>query len=190
MPDNWTVCYQIDKFKIMSTFWFQLVVHVGVSGLANKITLEQQGHNAGYHRKDVKGQTPPKECCREEGEECLSAGIDMSRISEEINKAENELQAEVSHDAGRWENCRHKCCFLDHKSVVCHCSGLSPPFLGQGLRSLWLGKLNYRHFGKSLWLGKLNYRHFGKLGKIAHLLNEEQNQYFLFGQFSVLYLKS
>ncbi|XP_078314756.1 pyroglutamyl-peptidase 1-like [Crassostrea virginica] len=80
----------------------QLVVHVGVSGLANKITLEQQGHNAGYHRKDVKGQTPPKECCREEGEECLSAGIDMSRISEEINKAENELQAEVSHDAGRY----------------------------------------------------------------------------------------
>ncbi|XP_061183509.1 pyroglutamyl-peptidase 1-like [Saccostrea echinata] len=79
-----------------------LVVHVGVSGIADKLTLEQRAHNVGYHRKDVKGKTPNKECCREEGEECICAGLDMSRVSAEINDTDNELQAEVSEDAGRY----------------------------------------------------------------------------------------
>lgn len=78
------------------------MVHVGVSGIANKITIEQKGNNTGYEKKDVKGQTPKKKCCVNDGEECILSGIDMSQVCDEINEAENELQAEVSHDAGRW----------------------------------------------------------------------------------------
>lgn len=81
--------------------FFQLVVHVGVSGIADKITLEQRAHNLGYHRKDIGGKTPTQECCQEDGEECICTGIDMSQVSDEINKADNRLEAEVSHDAGR-----------------------------------------------------------------------------------------
>jgi hypothetical protein len=77
------------------------VVHVGVSGIADKITLEQRGHNLGYNRKDICGKTPDLECCLEDGEECICTEIDMSRVSEEVNKADNILEAEVSHDAGR-----------------------------------------------------------------------------------------
>lgn len=73
------------------------MVHVGVSGMANKITVEQRGNNTGYERMDVKGQRPKKKCCINDGEECILSGIDMSQV----NKAENELEAEVSHDAGR-----------------------------------------------------------------------------------------
>lgn len=80
----------------------QLVVHVGVSGMANKITVEQRGNNTGYERMDVKGQRPKKKCCINDGEECILSGIDMSQVCDEINKAENELEAEVSHDAGRY----------------------------------------------------------------------------------------
>lgn len=77
------------------------MVHVGVSGIADKITLEQRAHNLGYHRKDIGGKTPTQECCQEDGEECICTGIDMSQVSDEINKADNRLEAEVSHDAGR-----------------------------------------------------------------------------------------
>lgn len=69
--------------------------------MANKITIEQNGNNTGYERMDVKGQRPKKKCCINDGEECILSGIDMSQVCDEINKAENELEAEVSHDAGR-----------------------------------------------------------------------------------------
>ena len=37
---------------------FQLVVHVGVSGIATELTLEQQAHNNGYDKPDVKLMVP------------------------------------------------------------------------------------------------------------------------------------
>ena len=39
-------------------FIIQLVVHVGVSGIATELTLEQQAHNNGYDKPDVKLMVP------------------------------------------------------------------------------------------------------------------------------------
>ncbi|XP_061183508.1 pyroglutamyl-peptidase 1-like isoform X2 [Saccostrea echinata] len=119
----------------------ELMVHVGVSDFVNKITLEQRAHNTGYYLKDIKGKTPNKECCREEGEECICAGLDMSRVSAEINNADNELQAEVSYA----KTGRYLCDFVYYislsinksRSAFIHVPPLNQPYtedqLGEGV---------------------------------------------------------
>ncbi|XP_061183507.1 pyroglutamyl-peptidase 1-like isoform X1 [Saccostrea echinata] len=131
--------------QIVTELWERedplLMVHVGVSDFVNKITLEQRAHNTGYYLKDIKGKTPNKECCREEGEECICAGLDMSRVSAEINNADNELQAEVSYA----KTGRYLCDFVYYislsinksRSAFIHVPPLNQPYtedqLGEGV---------------------------------------------------------
>lgn len=79
----------------------QLIVHVGVSGIASKITLEQQAHNDGYDKFDVKGSCPDNHCCVMGAEDCAVSGIDMQLVCQHINEAPSDISAEVSLDAGR-----------------------------------------------------------------------------------------
>ncbi|XP_061695816.1 pyroglutamyl-peptidase 1 isoform X2 [Syngnathoides biaculeatus] len=58
----------------------QLVVHVGVSGLATTVTLEQCGHNKGYKRPDNCRFCPASQCCMEDGPDCISSLLDMDTI--------------------------------------------------------------------------------------------------------------
>lgn len=58
----------------------QLVVHVGVSGLATTVTLEQCGHNKGYKRLDNHGFCPASQCCTESGPDCINSVLDMDTV--------------------------------------------------------------------------------------------------------------
>lgn len=93
--------------KVVPQLWEKhcpkLVVHVGVSGIASAITLEQRAHNDGYHRKDVIGQCPTEgkcvDCCCDNTKE---SGINMSDVLDVINTSDTGLTAVVSLDPGRY----------------------------------------------------------------------------------------
>lgn len=74
------------------------MIHVGVSGAAKCLTIENKAHGYGYSRKDV------QECCPCEGSDCevaLATEIDVKKICEEVNKKKF-CEACVSDDAGRY----------------------------------------------------------------------------------------
>ena len=81
---------------------YQLMVHVGVSGIAKEITLEQQAHNDGYDKFDVKGELPQEQCCVEASSEpCVQSELCMGRVCDAINEEAAEVDAVVSSDPGR-----------------------------------------------------------------------------------------
>lgn len=77
------------------------MIHVGVSGIATKITLEQQAHNTGYQRDDVLGCRPENHCCVHGAEDCKVSKLDMQKVCDDINSMGSEVEAVVSHDPGR-----------------------------------------------------------------------------------------
>ncbi|XP_060073603.1 pyroglutamyl-peptidase 1-like [Ylistrum balloti] len=92
--------------KMIPTLWEEvkpcLVIHVGVSGIASKLTLEQQAHNDGYDKKDVKGTCPERNCCVNGANNCIVSGIDMQKVCDEINDSGIEVKSTVSEDPGRY----------------------------------------------------------------------------------------
>ena len=81
----------------------QLVVHVGVSSFATELTIEQQAHNDGYSRLDVKGCVADGGCCVDGEDEVIVAGLDMKTVCEDVNCSETKANAEISHDPGRYK---------------------------------------------------------------------------------------
>lgn len=79
----------------------QLVVHVGVSGLATTVTLEQCGHNKGYKRLDNCSFCPASQCCMERGPSCISSVLDMETVCKRVNASDIGVAVSVSRDAGR-----------------------------------------------------------------------------------------
>ncbi|XP_071079518.1 pyroglutamyl-peptidase 1-like [Haliotis cracherodii] len=79
-----------------------LVVHVGVSGIATELTLEQQAHNDGYDKQDNNGTCPTTRCCVDGADNCIVSEIDMQYVCQEVNNAGIKVKAVVSHDAGRY----------------------------------------------------------------------------------------
>ncbi|CAL1528455.1 unnamed protein product [Lymnaea stagnalis] len=93
--------------KIIPELWEKykpvLMVHVGVSGVANELTLEQRAHNDGYNRDDVEGLVPPSQMCVDNCcENVLISGIDMSLVCQEVNEADQKVSSVVSQDPGRY----------------------------------------------------------------------------------------
>ncbi|BFZ02553.1 hypothetical protein BsWGS_05592 [Bradybaena similaris] len=93
--------------KIIPQLWEKhkpvLIVHVGVSGVANELTLEQQAHNDGYNRNDVQERVPHKSMCVDGScHDIIVSGINMSLVCEEVNAANHKVSSVVSHDAGRY----------------------------------------------------------------------------------------
>ena len=84
-------------------FFLQLVVHVGVSGVAKEITIEQQAHNDGYSRKDVQGQEAEDTCCEPGADNCIIAGLNMEDVCKDVNCSGVKAKAVISHDAGRYD---------------------------------------------------------------------------------------
>jgi len=81
--------------------WLQLVVHVGVSGIAKDLTLEQQAHNDGYDKPDEAGRFPTSKCCIEGAEPCLVSDIDMMQVCAAVKMSDCGVNACVSTDPGR-----------------------------------------------------------------------------------------
>ena len=73
-----------------------------MSGYANELTIEQQAHNNGYERLDVKGCTADDLCCVAGADEILIAGIDMKTVCEDVNNSGSKAKAEISFDPGRY----------------------------------------------------------------------------------------
>lgn len=80
----------------------QLVVHVGVSGIAKELTLEQCAHNDGYDKLDVKGSLPCGQCCVGGAPECLVSDIDMNKVCDAVNGSNCGVRCIVSTDPGRY----------------------------------------------------------------------------------------
>ncbi|KAM9719754.1 pyroglutamyl-peptidase 1-like [Menidia menidia] len=80
----------------------QLVVHVGVSGLATTVTLEQCGHNNGYKRLDNCSFCPASQSCMENGPDCIKSALDMDTVCKRVNDSNIGITVSVSKDAGRY----------------------------------------------------------------------------------------
>ncbi|XP_072219974.1 pyroglutamyl-peptidase 1-like isoform X1 [Leuresthes tenuis] len=79
-----------------------LVVHVGVSGLATTVTLEQCGHNKGYKRLDNCSFCPASHSCMENGPDCIKSVLDMNTVCKRVNDSNIGVTVSVSKDAGRY----------------------------------------------------------------------------------------
>ena len=93
------------------------IIHVGVSHLAEKLTLEVQANNTGYLSPDVTGSCPPGNVCVS-SDSCqaakLSCCLDLVDLSRAVTEEclEVGLEATTSEDAGRY-----LCDFVYYKSL-------------------------------------------------------------------------
>ncbi|KAK2146863.1 hypothetical protein LSH36_581g01047 [Paralvinella palmiformis] len=79
-----------------------LMVHVGVSGIAKQLTLEQCAHNDGYDKMDNERCIPSKNCCVDGARACISSKLDMKKVCNAINDDNCGIEAVISHDPGRY----------------------------------------------------------------------------------------
>lgn len=121
----------------------QLVVHVGVSGLATTVTLEQCGHNKGYKRLDNCSFCPASQCCMESGPDCIRSVLDMESICKRVNDSNMGVTVSVSKDAGRYlcDYTYYTSLYLGQgRSAFVHVPPLGKPYsslqLGRGLQAL------------------------------------------------------
>ncbi|NXI49567.1 PGPI peptidase, partial [Chloroceryle aenea] len=91
--------------RLIPTLWKkhrpQLVVHVGVSGMATTVTLEKCGHNAGYIGLDNCQFCPDSQCCVEGGPEYIDSIIDMDTVCKRVSALGLDVTLTISKDAGR-----------------------------------------------------------------------------------------
>ncbi|XP_077777876.1 pyroglutamyl-peptidase 1 isoform X4 [Podarcis muralis] len=83
-------------------FPLQLVVHVGLSGMATTVTLEKCGHNIGYRGLDNCRFCPGSQCCIEGGPECIDSVIDMDAVCKRVSTLGLDVAVTISKDAGRY----------------------------------------------------------------------------------------
>ena len=95
------------------------MVHVGVSGIATTVTLEQLGNNLGYNRPDNDGYIPECECCVVGGPDTLRSVLDMEEVRKRVKDSGLGVAVSTSQDAGRYQ------LFVSYfaivkKSYICH----------------------------------------------------------------------
>lgn len=83
------------------SFLYQLVVHVGVSGMATTVTLEKCGRNHGYKGLDNSSFCPDSQCCIVGGPDCIDSVIDMESVCKRVAASGLGVAVSVSKDAGR-----------------------------------------------------------------------------------------
>jgi len=110
-----TVTKQIPE--LWSQYKPHLMVHVGVSGVAKDLTLEQTAHNNGYDKFDVQGRTPSDNCCVDGAPLCLVSEIKMKPVCEAVNQSMCGVNTVVSLDPGRY-----MCDFIYFTSLNINCS--------------------------------------------------------------------
>ncbi|XP_053507152.1 pyroglutamyl-peptidase 1 isoform X1 [Ictalurus furcatus] len=127
----------------------QLVVHVGVSGMATTVTLEKCGHNRGYMRPDNCAFCPKSGCCMEGGPDCIKSAIDMDVVCKRVNNSDLGVSVSVSKDAGRYlcDYTYYVSLYLGKgRSAFVHVPPLGNPYsaeqLAQALRAVILEMLD------------------------------------------------
>ncbi|XP_052390671.1 pyroglutamyl-peptidase 1 isoform X2 [Carassius gibelio] len=124
------------------------MVHVGVSGMATTVTLEQCGHNQGYMRLDNCSFCPESRCCLEGGPDCIHSVIDMDTVCKRVDSAGLGVSVSVSKDAGRYlcDYTYYRSLFLgEGRSAFVHVPPLGKPYsaeqLARALRAVILEML-------------------------------------------------
>uniref|UniRef100_A0A3P9AHZ8 Pyroglutamyl-peptidase I n=1 Tax=Esox lucius TaxID=8010 RepID=A0A3P9AHZ8_ESOLU len=114
----------------------QLVVHVGVSGIATAVTLEKCGHNHGYKRVDNHGFCPDSQCCVDGAPDCIDSVIDMGLVCKKVNSSSLGVTVVVSEDAGRYlcDYTYYMSLYLGKgRSAFIHVPPLEKPYSAQDL---------------------------------------------------------
>jgi pyroglutamyl-peptidase len=78
------------------------VIHVGVSGIAKAITIEQTAHNCGYSSTDVMDSIPEGNVCIVDGCDVMDSGFEMRDVVNRVNCSNFGVHAEISFDPGRY----------------------------------------------------------------------------------------
>uniref|UniRef100_A0A3B3U6Q9 Pyroglutamyl-peptidase I n=1 Tax=Poecilia latipinna TaxID=48699 RepID=A0A3B3U6Q9_9TELE len=141
----------------------QLAVHVGVSGIATSVTLEQCGHNKGYTRLDNRSFCPASHCCMENGPDYIKSVIDMDTVCKRVNGSNIGITVSVSKDAGRYL-CDYTYYTSLHQgqgySAFVHVPALGGPYsseeLGRGLQAVVKEMLNLLEVDYNEWGEKDN----------------------------------
>uniref|UniRef100_A0A8C3NEL8 Pyroglutamyl-peptidase I n=1 Tax=Geospiza parvula TaxID=87175 RepID=A0A8C3NEL8_GEOPR len=122
---------------------WQLVVHVGVSGMATTVTLEKCGHNVGYKGLDNCRFCPGSQCCVEGGPECIDSIIDMDAVSSRVSALGLDVTVTISKDAGRYlcDFTYYTSLYQSHgRSAFVHVPPLGKPYsaeqLGRALQAI------------------------------------------------------
>lgn len=91
---------------LIPTLWKEyqpkLVIHIGVSGIAKELTLEQQAHNGGYDKGDIRGLFPDSQCCHLGAVECIASCLCMETVCTSVTNSKCGVNAVVSLDPGRY----------------------------------------------------------------------------------------
>ncbi|XP_068427072.1 pyroglutamyl-peptidase 1 isoform X1 [Clinocottus analis] len=135
----------------------QLMVHVGVSGLATTVTLEQCGHNKGYKRLDNCSFCPASQCCMDSGPDCIHSVLDMDAVCERVNDSDLGVTISVSKDAGRY-----LCDYTYYTSLYLgqgHSAFIHVPPLGKPYSSRDLGRALQAAIQEMLKLLELDHTH-------------------------------
>lgn len=78
-------------------------VHVGVSGIADKITLERRANNSGYRRDDVDRKCPKDgKCVSDADRETLETTLNVDELVKSVNEADIKAECVASLDPGRY----------------------------------------------------------------------------------------
>nr|CAH7744939.1 unnamed protein product [Callosobruchus chinensis] len=107
-----------------------LVIHVGVSSLASKLTIEKCAHGTGYNRCDVAGSTYTSGQLQCNGQDCIYTGIDTDVLCEHLNSI-GPVKSCTSCDAGRYlcEYIYYKSLSIDHtRSLFIHVPPIDQPY--------------------------------------------------------------
>ena len=79
----------------------KLVIHIGVSGFCNNLTMEQQASNIDYYKADNKGLCPDNWCVKVGAPATLSSRIDMGKLCSAVNNSTCDINAFLSQDCGK-----------------------------------------------------------------------------------------
>ncbi|KAM4739197.1 pyroglutamyl-peptidase 1-like [Anableps anableps] len=115
----------------------QLLIHVGVSGMATTVTLEKCGRNHGYKGLDNSSFCPDSQCCIVGGPDCIYSVIDMDSVCKRVTAiAGLGVAVSVSKDAGRYlcDFTYYTSLHLSNgRSAFIHVPPLGKPYSGEEL---------------------------------------------------------
>ncbi|RZF37051.1 hypothetical protein LSTR_LSTR012394 [Laodelphax striatellus] len=94
-----------------------VVIHAGVSSLANDLTIERCAKQRGYNRKDIDGEIPCGEACKFGIEEVLHSSVDVLGLCKKMNDMKSNVKTSISTDAGSYA------CEYIYYTSLCHGQG-------------------------------------------------------------------
>lgn len=102
IPVDYKVVQQLIP-NLWETHQPELVVHVGVSPIANEVTFETVAHNNGYKAADISGNSAPSQCYDpDNGDDCLKTHIDVDKLCNDVNQKGCLAMVTKSYNAGRY----------------------------------------------------------------------------------------